>query len=84
MKDIGAHVWYTVLWDRVSKVMRAGVQMCYYPVAPPLHVRAVLSGTRAVRVLCMVMAAPSFAAAYVCVGVAAECDRLHLTVLGTT
>jgi hypothetical protein len=55
MKDIGAHVGYTVLWDRVSKVVRAGVQMCYYPTASPFYVMAVLSGTRAVRVLCMVM-----------------------------
>jgi hypothetical protein len=35
MEDIGAHVGYTVLFDRVSKVIEAGVQMCYYPAAPP-------------------------------------------------
>jgi hypothetical protein len=44
MKDIGAHAGYTVLWDKVSKVARDGVQMCYYPVASPFHVMVVLSG----------------------------------------
>ena len=53
MKDIGAHVGYTFLWDRVSKVVGAGVQMCYYPAALSNHVMAVLSGTRVVRVLCV-------------------------------
>ena len=57
MKDIGARVGYTILWGRVSKVVRAGVQICYNPAAPPYDVMAVLSGTRVVRVLCMVMAA---------------------------
>ena len=33
MKDIGGHVGYAILWVRVSKVVRAGVQICYYPVA---------------------------------------------------
>ncbi len=33
MKDIGDHVGYTILWGRVSKVVRDGVQMCYYPAA---------------------------------------------------
>ena len=61
----------------------AGVQMCYYPVAPPFYVMAVLSGTRVVQVLCMVMATPDCAVACVCVGVAAECARLHLTVPGS-
>ena len=51
MKDIGAHVGYTVLWGRVSKVVGAGMQMCYYPAAPQFYVMAVLSGTRVVRVL---------------------------------
>ena len=46
MKDIGAHVGYKVLWGRVSKVVGAGMQMCYYMGAPPIHVMAVLSGTR--------------------------------------
>ena len=73
MKDIGAHVGYTILWGRVSKVVRAGVQLCYYPAAPPFHVMGVLSGTRVVRVLCMVMVAPGCAFAWVCVGVAVEC-----------
>jgi hypothetical protein len=53
MKDIDAHLGYTVLWGRVSKVMGAGMQMCYYPAAPPIRVMAVLSGTRVVRVLCV-------------------------------
>jgi len=49
MNDIGAHVGYTVLWDRVSKIVRARVQMYYYPAAPQFHVMTVLSGTRVVR-----------------------------------
>jgi hypothetical protein len=53
MKDIGAHVGYTVLWDRVSKVVGAGVHTCYYTATPSNHGMAVLSGTRVVRVLCM-------------------------------
>jgi hypothetical protein len=57
MKNIGIHVGYTVLWGMVSKVVRAGVQMCYHPAAPPCHVMAVLSGTRVVWALCVVMAA---------------------------
>jgi hypothetical protein len=57
-KDIGAHVGYTVIWGRVSKVVRAGVQMCYYPAEPPFHVMAVLSRTCVVRVLCAVIVAP--------------------------
>jgi len=71
MKDIGAHVGYTILWAKISKVVRAGVQMCYYPAAPPSHVMAVLSRTRVVRLLCMAMAAPCCAAACMCVGAAA-------------
>jgi len=82
MKDIGAHVGYTILWGMVSKVVRVGVQMCYYPAAPPFHVMAVLSKTRVVRVLCVVMVAPCSAAACVCVGVVAECARQRLTTLG--
>ena len=35
MKDIGVRVGYTILWGRVSKAVRAGVQLCYYPAAPP-------------------------------------------------
>ena len=35
MEDIGAHVGYTVLRGRVSKVVETGVQMCYYPAEPP-------------------------------------------------
>ncbi len=42
---------------------------------PSFHVMAVLSGTRVVRVLCVVMAAPCFVVACVCVAVAAECAR---------
>ena len=58
MKDIGARVGYTVLWDRVSKMVRVGMQICDYPVAPPFHVMAVLSGTRVVLVLCVWLATP--------------------------
>ena len=58
MEDIGAHVGYTVLWGRVSKVMGAGVHLCYYPAVLPFHVMAVLSGTRVVRVLCVWVATP--------------------------
>ena len=57
MKDIGAHVGYIVLRGRVSKLVRAGVQMCYYPAPPPFHVMAVFSGTRVVRALRVVMVA---------------------------
>jgi hypothetical protein len=53
MKDIGAHVGHTILWDRVTTVVGAGMQMWYYPAASPFHVMAVLSGTRVVRVLCL-------------------------------
>jgi hypothetical protein len=63
MKDIGAHVGYTVLWGRVSKVVGAGMQMCYYPAASPFHVMAVLSGTRVVRALCVWEATPCCVAA---------------------
>jgi len=42
----------------LAKLVLSGVLVCYYPVAPPSHVMAVLSGTRVVRVLCMVMATP--------------------------
>ena len=82
MKDIGVHVGYTVLWGRVSKVVGAGMQMCYHPVALPIHVMAVLSGTRVVRVLCVWVATPSCVAACVCVGVAAECARVRLIAPG--
>jgi len=68
---------------RVSKVVSAGVQMCYYPVAPPFYVMAVLFGIRVVRVLCMVMYTPCYAAACVCIEVAAECAWLRLTALGS-
>ena len=37
---------------------------------PPFHVMVVLSGTRVLRALCVVMDAPSCVAACVCVGVA--------------
>jgi hypothetical protein len=70
MKDIGVHVGYTFLWDRVSKLVRAGMQMCYYLASPPFYVMAVLSETRVVRVLCMVMPPPCRVSACVCVGVA--------------
>ena len=53
MKDIGAHVGYIVLWRRVTKRVGAGLQMCYYPAAPPFHVMAVLYGTCVERVLCV-------------------------------
>jgi len=56
--------------------------MCYCPATPPFHVMAVLSGTRVVRILCVVVATPHCMAAYVCVGVAAECARLYLTAHG--
>ena len=58
MKDIGAHVGYTSLWGRVSKMVRAGVQVCYYPAAPPFHVMAVLSVPRVVQMLCVWVAYP--------------------------
>ena len=83
MKDIGALVGYTVLWGRVSKVVGAGMQMCYYPAAPQFHVLAVLSGTRVVRVLCVRVATPCCVAACVCVGDAAECARLRLMARGS-
>ncbi len=57
MKDIGVDVGYIVIWGKVSKVVCAGVQMCYYPAAPPFHVMAMLSRTCIVRVLWVVMAA---------------------------
>ena len=79
MKNIGAHVGYTVLWDRVSKGVEAGVQMWYFPAAQPFIVMAVLSETRIVRVLCVRVATPCCVAAFVCVGVAVECARLRLT-----
>jgi hypothetical protein len=80
MKDIGAHVGFTVLWGKVSKVVRAGVQMCYYyPAAPPFHVMTMLSGNRVVWILSMVMDAPCCEVACGCVGVAAECARERLT-----
>jgi hypothetical protein len=62
---------------------RAGVQMCYYPAAPPFYVIVGLSGTRVVRVPCMVMATLCCADACVCVGVAAECARLRRMALGS-
>jgi hypothetical protein len=83
MKDIAAHLGYTVLWVTVSKLVRDMVQMCYFPSAPPFYVMVVLSGTRVVRVLCMVMATPRCAVACVLVGVAAECARLRLKVPGS-
>ncbi len=73
MKDIGAHMGYNVLWDRISKVVGAVMQMCYYPSVPPFYVMTVFSGTRVVRVLCVVMDAPCCAVVCLCVGVAAEC-----------
>ena len=78
MKDIGVHVDYTVIWGRVSKLVGAGVQMCYYPAAPSNRVMAMLSGTRVVRVLCAWVATPCCVAACVCVGLAAECARVRL------
>ena len=83
MKDIGAHVGYTILWGRVSKVVGAGVQMCYDPAVPPFNVMAVPSGTRVVRVLCVWVITPCCVVACVYVGVAAECARLHLTAHGS-
>jgi hypothetical protein len=83
MKDIGAHVGYTVLRSRVSKVVEAGEQMCYYPAASPCQVMAVLTGTRVVRVLCVWVAAPCCVAACVCVGVATEYGRLRLMAPGS-
>jgi len=83
MKDICARVEYTVLWGRASKVVGAGMQMCYYPVATQFYVMAVLSGTRVVRVLCVWVATPCCVAACVCVGVAAECARLRLMAPGS-
>ena len=83
MKDIGAHVRYIVLWGRVSKLVRARVQMCHNPAVPLSHVRAVLSGTPVVRVLCMVMASPCCAVVRVIAGVSTECARLRLTAPGS-
>jgi hypothetical protein len=82
MKDIGVHVGYTVLWLRISKVVGAGMQMCYYPAAPPFHVMVLLFGTRVVGILCVWVAIPCCVAACVCVKVAAECARLRLMVHG--
>ena len=83
MKDIGALVGYTKLWGRVSKVVGAGMQMCYCPAAPQFHVMAVLSRTRVVRVLCALVATLCCVATCVCVGAAAECARLRLMALGS-
>jgi len=88
MKDIGAHVGYKVLWGRVSKVVGAGTQMCYYPAASLNLVMAVLSGTRVVRVLCVWVATPCYVAACVRVEVTTshsfsvssrESGRLHFS-----
>jgi hypothetical protein len=78
MKDIGAHVRYAVLWGRVSKMVGARMQMCYYPAAPLFHIMVAISGTRVVRVLCARVVTPCCVVACVRVGVAAECARLHL------
>jgi len=51
--------------------------MRYYPAVPLFHVMVVFSGTRVVRVVCVVMVVPCCVVACVCVGVAAECDRLR-------
>ena len=59
------------------------MKMYYYPAAQQFYVMAVLSGTRVVRVLRMVMATRLYAAAFVCVGVAAEFARLRLTTPGS-
>jgi len=61
----------------------AGMQMCFYPAAPPFHVMAVPSGTHVVRVLCGWVATPCYVAARLCVGVSAECARLHLIAHGS-
>ena len=53
MKEIGAHAGYADLWGRVSKVVWARVQMCYYSTASLVHVMAVLSVTRVVRIRCV-------------------------------
>ena len=84
MKDIGAHVGDTVLWGKVSKMVRTGVQICYYPAASPFYVMAVFSRTCVVQVIYMVMATPAlFAIAFVGVGVAVECARLRLAGSGS-
>ena len=83
MKDVGAHVGYTVVWGKVSKVAGVVMQMCYYPAAPPFHVMAVLSGTRVVRVLCVWVATPCCVAACGCVRVAVTCARLRLMAPGS-
>jgi hypothetical protein len=83
MKDNHAHVRFTIIWDRITKEVRAGVHMCYYPAASPLHVMAMIPGTRVVRVLCVVMAAPCSVVACVCVGVVAQCARLRPTAPGS-
>jgi hypothetical protein len=67
---------------KVSKVVGARMQMCYYPAAAPFHVITVLFGTRVVRVLCGWVATPCCVAACVFVGVAAECARLRLMASG--
>ena len=53
IKDVGSNVGYTILRGRATKGVGAGLQMCYYPEAPPFHVMAVLSGTRVAWVLCV-------------------------------
>jgi hypothetical protein len=83
MKNIGVHVGYTALWGKVSKVVGAGIQMCYYPVALPIHVMAVVSETRVVRVLCLWVATPCSVSACVCVWVATECARVRLIAHGS-
>ncbi len=83
MRDIGAHAGYRVSWGRVSKVVGAGMQICHYPAALPIHVMAVLYGTRVVRVLCVWVATPCYVVAFVCVEVAAECARVRLIAHGS-
>jgi hypothetical protein len=84
MKGTGAQVGHIVLLDRVSKMVRAELQMCYYPAASPFYVMAVFSRTCVVQVIYMVMATPAlFAIAFVGVGVAVECARLRLAGSGS-
>ena len=71
---------YTDLWGEVTKEVGTGVQLFYYPAAPPFHVTVVLSGNRVVRFLCVWVATPCYDDACVCVGVAAEFARLRPTI----
>ena len=73
MKDIGGRVGNLI--RQGSEGSEAGVQLCYYPAAPPYHVIAVVSGTRVVGILCVCVVPSCCVAACECGAVAAECAR---------